>query len=155
MLVAQSCPALCNPLDCSLPGPSVHGILQARILEWVAIVFSRGSSQPRDGTRISYIGRWMLCHWATRETLPPVCLNSLLIHLLVIKMRLIWTSMYKFLHGNKCSFLLSICLGVELLVYMVSLYVSLFEGLSDCFPKWLHHVTFTSGMYEVPTSPCL
>ena len=43
-LFAKLCPTLCNPLDCSLPGSSVHGILQARILEWVAISFSRGSS---------------------------------------------------------------------------------------------------------------
>ena len=43
--VAQSCPTLCDPMDCSLSGSSVHGILQARILEWVAISFSRGSSQ--------------------------------------------------------------------------------------------------------------
>ena len=42
--VAQSCPNLCDPLDCSLPGFSVHGLLQARILEWVAIPFTRGSS---------------------------------------------------------------------------------------------------------------
>ena len=42
--VAQSCPTLCDPMDCSLPGSSIHGILQARILEWVAISFSRGSS---------------------------------------------------------------------------------------------------------------
>ena len=47
----QSCPTLCNPMDCSLPGSSVHGILQARILEWVAVSSSRGSSQPRDRTR--------------------------------------------------------------------------------------------------------
>ena len=46
--VAQSCPTLCDPVDCSLPGSSVHGILQARVLEWVAISFSRGSSQPTD-----------------------------------------------------------------------------------------------------------
>ena len=46
--VAQSCPTLYNPMDCSLPGSSVHGIFQARILEWVAISFSRRSSQPRD-----------------------------------------------------------------------------------------------------------
>ena len=46
--VAQSCPTLCNPMDYSLPGSSVHGILQARILEWVAISFSRGSSWPRN-----------------------------------------------------------------------------------------------------------
>ena len=48
VLVAESCPPLCNPMDCSLPGFSVHGILQARILEGVAIPFSRGFSQPRD-----------------------------------------------------------------------------------------------------------
>ena len=53
--VAQLCPTLCDPVDCSLPGSSLHGILQARILEWVAISFSRGSSQPRDGTRVSFI----------------------------------------------------------------------------------------------------
>ena len=45
--VTQSCPTLCDPVDCSPPGSSVHGILQARILEWVAISFSRGSSQTR------------------------------------------------------------------------------------------------------------
>ena len=48
VLVAHSCPALCNPMDCSPPGSSVHGMLQARILEWVAISYSRGSYQPRD-----------------------------------------------------------------------------------------------------------
>ena len=53
--VAQSCPTLCNPMDCSLPGSSVHGIFQARVLEWVAISFSRGSSQPRDQTWVSLI----------------------------------------------------------------------------------------------------
>ena len=51
----QSCPTLCNPMDCSLPGSSVHGILQARILEWVAVPSSRGSSLPRDQTHISYM----------------------------------------------------------------------------------------------------
>ena len=52
--VVQSCPTLCDPMDCSPPGSSVHGILQARILEWVAISFSRGSSQPRDRTQVSH-----------------------------------------------------------------------------------------------------
>ena len=51
--VAQLCPTLCNPMDCSLPGFSVHGILQARIVEWVTISFSRGYSGPRDQTRVS------------------------------------------------------------------------------------------------------
>ena len=53
--VTQSCPTLCDPMDCSLPGSSVHGILQARILEWVAISFSRGSSRPRDRTQFPSI----------------------------------------------------------------------------------------------------
>ena len=50
--VPQSCPTLCDPMDCSLPGFSVRGIFQARVLEWVAISFSRGSSWPRDRTQV-------------------------------------------------------------------------------------------------------
>ena len=53
--VAQSCPTLCNPMDCSPPDSSVHGILQARIVEWVAVPFSREPSQPRDLTQVSRI----------------------------------------------------------------------------------------------------
>ena len=53
--VAQSCPTLCDPMDCSLPGSSIPGILQAGILEWVTISFSRRSSQPRDRTWVSHI----------------------------------------------------------------------------------------------------
>ena len=60
-LVTQSCPTLCNPMDYSLPRSSVHGILQARILEWVAMYSSRGSSQPRNQTGVSCIaGRYFL-----------------------------------------------------------------------------------------------
>ena len=57
--VLQSCPTLCNPMDHSPPGSSVHGILQAGILRWVAILFSRGFSQPRDRTRPQHY-RWIL-----------------------------------------------------------------------------------------------
>ena len=52
--VAQSCPTLCNPMDCSPPSSSIHGIFQARIVEWVAISFSRGSFPPRNQTRVFY-----------------------------------------------------------------------------------------------------
>ena len=55
VLVAQLCPTLRNPVDYSLPGSSVHGILQARKLKWIAIPFSKGSSLLRDGTWVSYI----------------------------------------------------------------------------------------------------
>ena len=61
MLVAQLCLTLCKPTDCSPPDSSVQGILQPRILEWVAISFSRGSSRPRDQTQVSCIvGRFLL-----------------------------------------------------------------------------------------------
>ena len=53
--ICKSYPILCNPISYSPPGSTVHGILQARILEWVAIIFSRGSSWPRDQTWISYV----------------------------------------------------------------------------------------------------
>ena len=65
--VAQSCPTLCDPLDCRLPGSSLHEILQARVLEWVAISFSRGSSWTRDGTQVSWIPGRRFNLWATRE----------------------------------------------------------------------------------------
>ena len=65
--VAQSCLTLCDPMDCSLPGSSVHGILQARMLEWIAISFSKGSSWPRDRTQVSRIGGRHFNLWATRE----------------------------------------------------------------------------------------
>ena len=65
--VANSCLTFCNPMDCRLPGSSVHGISQARVLEWGAIYVSKGSSPPRDQTHVSCIGRWILYHWAPRE----------------------------------------------------------------------------------------
>ena len=66
-LVTKSCLPFCNPMDCSLPGSSVHGIFQKSILEWIAISFSKGSSQPRDLTRVSCIGRQILYHWSAWE----------------------------------------------------------------------------------------
>ena len=65
--LAQSCLTLCDPVDCSRPGSSVHGILQARIREWVAISFSRVSSQPRDRTLVSRMAGRCFILWATRE----------------------------------------------------------------------------------------
>jgi len=66
-LFAQLYLTLWPPWTVGPPGSSVHGILQASILEWVAISFSRRSSQPRDQTHFSCIGKWVLYHWATRE----------------------------------------------------------------------------------------
>ena len=69
-LVAQSCLTLCDPMGCTLPGSSVHGILQARILEWVAISFSRGSFQSVDQTQVSCTAGRFFTNWATREGCP-------------------------------------------------------------------------------------
>ena len=65
--VTQSCPTLCDPMDCSLPHSSIRGIFQARVLEWVAISFSRGSSWPRDWTQVSCIVGRRFNLGATRE----------------------------------------------------------------------------------------
>ena len=70
--VAQSCPTLCHPMDSSLPGSAVHGIFQARILDWVAISFSRESLQPRNRTHLSHvscIGRRFFTTSTTSEAL--------------------------------------------------------------------------------------
>ena len=76
-LVLKSCLTLCDPMDCSPPGSFVRGILQARTLEWVAISCSKGSSQPRDQTRVSCLScicSWILYHWATREAWITACI---------------------------------------------------------------------------------
>ena len=70
-LVTKLYPTFCISMDCSLSGSSVHGILQARVLEWVAISFSKGLSQPRDRTWVSYTTGRFFTNWATREATLP------------------------------------------------------------------------------------
>ena len=85
--VTQLCPTVCNPMDYSLPDSSIHGIFQARILEWVTISYSRGSSQHMDQTQVScvsYIDRWILYHSTTWETL------SFFIHTFVKALSMSW-----------------------------------------------------------------
>ena len=96
----QSCPTLCNPMDCSPPGSSVHGILQARILERVAMAFSRGFSQVRDWTRIccsSCIAGGFFTHWeATWEANYVHIIHYLAHYFLQLKyslsLRMFWIS---------------------------------------------------------------
>ena len=81
VFVTQLCLTLCNRIDCSLPGFSVHWILQARILEWVAISSSRGSSRPRDGTPVMCLGRCLgmdlgMSLWALRALGNSVLMKS-------------------------------------------------------------------------------
>ena len=75
VLVTYLCPTLCDPMDCSLPDSSVQGVLQERIPEWVAIPFSKGSSQPRDQTRVSCSAGSFFTVWATREAILSVFIS--------------------------------------------------------------------------------
>ena len=80
VLVAELCPTLHDPMDGRAPGSSVHVISQARILEWVAISFSKESSRPRDQTQVSYIAGEFFTIWATREALILSCLYLFIIY---------------------------------------------------------------------------
>ena len=92
--IAQLCPTLCDPMDWGLPGFSVHGILQAKILEWVAIHFSRRSSQPRYSSQVSSVAGGFSTVWATREAWD---LNK-------------YYTLYLYLFVHKCKIQLSQCL---------------------------------------------
>ena len=74
--VAKLCPTLCDPVDCSPLGSSVLGMLQARVPEWVAIPFSRGSSQPKDQTWVSHTAGGFFISWAIRELNPRDLLKN-------------------------------------------------------------------------------
>ena len=99
VLLAQSCPTLCDPMGWSPPGPSVHGIPQARILEWVVIPFSKGSSQPRDQTQVSHIAGRFFTIWATREaldiSLDIINLCSPIIGNIFFLRHMIWTGQFR------------------------------------------------------------
>ena len=83
--VAQSCPTLCDSMDCSLWGSCVHGIFQARGLEWVAISFSRGSSRPRDPTQVSRMASRRFTIWATREAISHTKMAKIKKNLVLLK----------------------------------------------------------------------
>ena len=74
--VTQSCLTLCDPMDCGLSGSSVHGIFQSRVLEWIVISFSRGSSRPRNQTRVSRIAGRCFTVWATREAHGKITVST-------------------------------------------------------------------------------
>ena len=82
--VTQSCSTLCDSMDCSLPGSSAHGIFQARVLEWLAISFSRGSSRPRDWTQISCIVGRRFPIWVTRKSKHVLQFKGLLFFIIYL-----------------------------------------------------------------------
>ena len=106
---AQSCPILCDSLDCSLTGSSVHGIFQARILNWVAISYSRGSSWSRDRIHVPCIGRRILYHHASWENpLLRPCKQTKTKNW-GKKKKLKHFALVKFINHSKCSSILSSC----------------------------------------------
>ena len=116
VLVTQSCPTLCDPTTCSPPGFSVHGILQARILEWIVIPFSRGSSQPKDRTLVSCItGRFFTVRATGKSSsclIPPLYPY----YYIVTKRLHLWASICILTHQklyfcNKGSVQNALCLG--------------------------------------------
>ena len=96
MLVTQLCLTLYDPMDCSLPGSSVYGILQTRISEWVAIPFSRGSSQPRDKIQVSCIASRLFTITATRVAqVTWSCLTIYNPMLNTVELRGVWGNQWK------------------------------------------------------------
>ena len=117
---AQSCPTLWDLMDCSLPSSSVHGIFQSIVLEWIAISFSRGSSRPRDRTRVFRIVDRRFTAWATREV-PFYCF--LLFFRIDHWGRLSYLSLlfFRTLHSNRYIFPFLLCFSLLLFALLTQL----------------------------------
>ena len=130
MLVAQSCPTFCNPMDCSPRGSSVHGILQARILEWKAIPFlSRISSQPMDQTHVSFTTSRFFTVWATREAHVCMC---------------VWVHM--------CTYILILHIRIRSIYMCVCIYI--YPHIYMCVCVYIYILLilmWTKNIYIIPT----
>ena len=126
--------SLCNPMDCGPPGSSVHGILQARMLEWVAILFSRGSYQPRDQTQVSCIAGSFFTIWATREAheRPSGCVQLLQLYLTL------WDSMDYSLPGSSVH---------EILQARIQEWVATFSSRGSSPSRNQIQVSYTAGRF--------
>ena len=134
---AQSCPILCNPMDCGAPGSSVHGIFQARILEWVVISSSRGSSWPRDRTHVSWvscIGKDHCAAWEVLNIKMPTLLKFQ--SPLATKSELLWAESERhFDHQDSWEKLPGQCSSFEGFRLPTS------ESPSNLFKKWISRFT--------------
>ena len=130
VLVAQLCPTLCNPKDCSLPGSSVHGILQARILEWLAIHFSRGFSRPRDWTLVFCIAGRFFTIWATG---------------IGGKLSLYWINLICNLNYSQKKFRVQIASLMKSIRYLKG---ENYQVYTNFFRKWKREI-FHNSLYEV------
>ena len=130
MLVTQLCPALCNPMNCSPSGSFDLGILQARILEWVAISFSKGSSWPRDETWVSCNSGRLFTIWARREAF------------LLFK-ELLLTFLGRQVYWQQITSVF-VCLEKVFLLYQAGGLFPLFTSLSSCYHNSWGEVTCNS-----------
>ena len=146
VLVAQSCPTPCNPMDFSPPDSSVYGILQARILEWTAISFSRGSSWPRDQTWVSCTAGRFFTIWATKEALD----SSLLVYkkVAVYYILILYTTTLLNLFINSNSFL------VDFRIFYILSIISFAnsDSFASSFPIWIPFISFPCLISMTKTS---
>ena len=137
MWVYQSCPTLCDTMGCSLPGFSVHGILPTRILEWVAMPSSRGSSQPRDQicvSYVSYIGRQILYHYYHLGSPHSVTGSRIILYLFLycpVLLLLLWFP------------------SVTLVIFSVTALILLFKNYS-CWHKGLSEYKWCLEVSDCP-----
>ena len=133
--VSQSCPSLWESIDCSVPASSLHGIFQARILECVAISFSRGSSWPRDQTQVSLIAGRLFIIWDSREV-PKLCLFNVY-NQMSLKTTLPWmtfTTIYSrnvncfsgYLRAAWISFWIAFTTGIPVCLVLLTIHCSFF-----------------------------
>ena len=144
---------LCDPVDNSPPGSSNRGILQAGILEWVAMSFSRGSSQPGDRTCVSWAGRWLLYLWATWQALLVIsrCLFCTLgledgLSAVLFPVAL-YTAVHHSLMGTSASS------GLRLFSCGVRLFCEVFPAWLTWAPTWMTHLSVPSN--SDPRGHCL
>ena len=118
--VAKSCTILCIPMNCSLPGSSVHGISQARILEWVATSFSKGSSQPRDQTCVSCLSGGFFTVEPPQEA--PLVIREMKIKTTMIPLHINEHGYNKNMENDKCWWRCGKT-GILVHIYIVDIYV--------------------------------
>ena len=141
VLVALSCPTLCDLMDCSPPGSSVHGILQERIMKWVAISYSRGSSWSRNWTQVScFVGSFFTI-WSTREAQNMKWLGKNKIFLTLIA----------FILGSEDSLNCSGRSWASVLLFQVSTFVLIFPQV--LFLKHHHPVEYAINFSLKNNSP--
>ena len=148
--VVQSCLTLCDPMDCSLPGSSVRGIFQARVLEWVAVSFSRRSSQPRDRTQVSRIAGRRFTIWATRE-------DSSLSYMAFIMLRHVSSTPLLRIIINGCWILLNaLSVSVKMIIFLFFILLIWWITLTDlwmlkysCIPAVNSTCSWCMGPFNV------